>query len=371
MVLVLNQLSDFVFTQLLNDVPKRAIATELKQHLPTLNSTEIGHCIEDASESLSDLLADTASPDRRATAALFDQATWDLATWSTDWTLKLGSTAFRLQIANDHFDDLMRAVYAPALIELGAGLGVDVRPRLQVVARGDDYWLNRDGTEVTGPFNHHGAFLEIQRHLLSAAHLPRQTRLIMHASAVLDRAGTNSIILAGGSGSGKSSLTASFLEKGYGFIADDTAIIDADSEELWCIRLPLRLKEGSWKLVQPHVATNFESWQAIDEPGGRKVWRLTPKRDLSRTQALAPACSAILFPVYEAGAETEITRIETLAALALMVESGAWFDTEEHAMTDVVDWISRTRCYSVIYSSAEDVVTAIEDHLRSDAAPAV
>lgn len=365
-VLVLNQLSDFVFGRLLNGVPKRTIATELKQRLPTLTSCDIEHCIEEASESLDQLLADDPSDDLsdKAPPTLFDQAAW-----SSDWIIKVGSSAMRLQIASDHFDDLMCSIYEPAILDQPNK--EEVKTHLQVVAIGDDYWLRRDGSKITGPFNHHGAYLEMQQHLLSTAHAPRRTPLIMHASAILDETSNGSIILAGGSGSGKSSLTAAFLARGYGFIADDTAIIDADTKELWCIRLPLRLKEGTWELVQPYVSETFSTWEAIDDPSGRKIWRLHPKRDLSQQQPLAPACSAILFPIYEAHAETEIYEIETLASLALMVESGAWFDTNEPAMIDIIDWLSRTRCYSVIYSSAEDVVTAIEDQLRSDAAPKV
>lgn len=363
MVLVLNQLSDFVFRQLLNGAHKRAIATELKQRLPALSSSDIEYYLEDANESLKELLTDVQSGDLNgeAVTAMFDQSAWH-----SDWIIKVGSSAMRLQIASDHFDDLMRSIYEPAILDQLND--EEAETQLQVVTRGDDYWLRRDGSNITGPFNHQGAYLEMQQHLLSAAHMPRRTHLIMHASAILDETNNCSIILAGGSGSGKSSLTAAFLAQGYSFIADDTAIIDADTKELWCIHLPLRLKKGTWELVQPTVSETFSTWDAIDEPGGRKVWRLKPKRDLSRQQPLAPPCEAVLFPVYEEHADTEISKIGSLASLALMVESGAWFDTNEPAMIDIIEWLSRTRCYSVIYSSAEDAVTAIEDQLRSDAA---
>ncbi|MGI9420621.1 MAG: hypothetical protein ACR2RA_22590 [Geminicoccaceae bacterium] len=296
--------------------------------------------------------------------ALFDDQAWRF-----DHVLGLGSATMRLKIACDHFDDLMLAVYGPA-IQKHTGRR-DVGSRLEVVAIDDSYWLRRDGSCVTGPFNHHGAYLEMQRHLLSAAHAPRRTDLVIHASAIVDEDSDASIVLAGDSGSGKSSLTAAFLSRGYGFVADDTAIIDADTEEVWCLRLPLRLKEGTWQRIQPYVSESFESWEAIVEPEGRKIWRLYPKRDLSQTQSFAPPPHAILFPVYEPDAATEISRIEPLAALALIVESGAWFETNEPAMADIIDWLLRTRCYSVIYSSAENVVTAIEDQLRSDVTSAV
>ena len=315
---------------------------------------------------MENLLADDkpSGPSGIEASTLFDDQVW-----SFDRVIKLGSAAMRLQIASDHFDDLMLAIYGPAVQESPAGQALG--SHLQVVAVDDNYWLNRHGSGVTGPFNHQGAFLEIQRHLLSTAHAPRRTDLILHASALLDETSDASIVLAGGSGSGKSSLTAAFLARGYSFVADDTAIIDADSGELWCLRLPLRLKEGTWDRVRPHVSECFESFEAIDEPSGRKIWRLYPKRDLSQTQSFAPPPHAILFPVYEPDAATEISRIEPLAALALIVESGAWFETNESAMADIVDWLLRTRCYSVIYSSAEDVVTTIEDQLRSDVTSAV
>jgi hypothetical protein len=77
----------------------------------------------------------------------------------------------------------------------------------------------------------------------------------------------------------------------------------------------------------------------------------------------------ILFPIYENGAALELARIEPLAALALIVDSGAWFETDEAAMAETVRRIAATPCYSVIFSSAGDVVAAVQDLLRSDGAP--
>lgn len=281
----------------------------------------------------------------------------------------MGSAAARLQIACDHFDDAILNVYGAATRRPSDG--GDVATRLQVVLDDGEYWLSRSGVGVTGPFNRHGAFLEIQRHLLSTAHAPRRTNLILHASAILDETIDRSIILAGGSGSGKSSLTAAFLFRGYRFLADDTAIIDADTRELWRLRLPLRLKEGTWRYVRSRVAEAFDRWDSIREPSGREVWRLHPKLSATSERSFAPTCAAILFLIYESGASMEVSKIETLAALALMVESGAWFETSEQAMADTIHWLSGVPCYSVIFSSAEDVVTAVQDLFRTDAASAL
>ncbi|MGI9492574.1 MAG: hypothetical protein ACR2QF_09270 [Geminicoccaceae bacterium] len=365
-VAVLNSVADFIFTQLLNGRLKQEIAFELRKRFSELTPSNIDEYIEDASLLLEDLLEDDELTDR---TEIDPALSFENRVWHFDRIIKIGSAAMRLQIGCDHFDDLLLTTYGPAMQELADAQSAEFH--LQVIPVGDNYRLKRSNADASGLFNHHGAFLEIQRSLLSTAHKTRSTNLIMHAGAILDEPNDQSIILAGCSGSGKSSLTAAFLSRGYTFVADDTAIIDADTKELWCLNLPLRLKEGTWQHVRPHVSETFEHWTPVEEPSGRKVWQLYPKRTAAKERALAPPSSAILFPVYEPNAATEIVRIETLAAMALMIESGAWFKTSERAMAETVDWLSRTCCYSVIFSSAEDVVTAIQDLIRSDAVPNV
>jgi hypothetical protein len=363
-VTVLNVGADFVFRRLLDGASKCTLVAELESRFGAENSRPlVDDFIEDAERSLEALLADEplAAPDDATFSSVFDRQDWPF-----DEILALGSAAARLRIADDHLAGLMESVYGPAFVEPAHASPLALTLEAAAAAD-DDYWLRRNG-DVSGPFNRHGAFLEIQRALLTAAHAPRHTDLILHASAVMDQAGERSIVLAGGAGSGKSSLAAEFLLQGWRLIADDVAILDAERHELWPLTLPLRLKAGSFARLEARVAEAFVRFDKVVEPSGREVWRLYPEHR-NRPPALAPPPAMILFPIYENGAALELARIEPLAALALIVDSGAWFETDEAAMAETVRRIAATPCYSVIFSSAGDVVAAVQDLLRSDGAP--
>lgn len=57
----------------------------------------------------------------------------------------------------------------------------------------------------------------------------QQRKLMMHCSVV--RKDDKAIILCGESGCGKSTITGKFLEKGFEFMADDTALIDVKDDK--------------------------------------------------------------------------------------------------------------------------------------------
>ena len=369
-VVVFNAIADLIFQRLSAGVPKRRIAAELRNQFGDTRLPDIDAYVDDTILSFEELIADDRTTDSiDVHAPPFPDDRDEKNAFAFDEVIMAGSAATRLQITCDHFDDLLLNIYGPAVQERADIEGPVAR--LQVVFADDHYWLKRGTLDTTGPLNRHGAFLEIQRYVLSTAHAPRRTDVILHASAVLDEARARSIILAGGSGSGKSSLTAAFLFRDFTFIADDTAIVDADSHELWWLDLPLRLKSGTWAHIRPKAARAFERWEMITESRGRKIWQLHPKRSAAANRRLASPCSAILFPLYDAEAPTEISKVEPLTAMALMIESGAWFETSEEAMASTIKWLSDIPCYSVIFSSADDVVSAVNALLPVDAVPAV
>ena len=60
----------------------------------------------------------------------------------------------------------------------------------------------------------------------------QQGRLPIHCSALVSPEG-GAILIAGESGAGKSTLTAKLLNRGYRFLADDMAVVDASPDGVW------------------------------------------------------------------------------------------------------------------------------------------
>lgn len=355
-IIVVNQVGDFIFRDVMLDKPKDDIMDHLRLEFPTLSEKAFGDYVDNAIDAYVHVMAkaEDSARDRDELNALFGRQSWRFRKF-----INVGVTGAWLEIGCDHFNNLFLSHYAPAFADLADEHLVLAHIQVAVAPDGRDYWLRCDHSDIYGPFDHHQAYLEIQRHLLSRAHAPRRTGLILHAGAVVDEDTDTSIILAGESGSGKSSIAAELLLQGKTLVADDTAIIDADTGEIWWQKLPLRLKEGSWGRLRGRIADAGWCHEEIVEEEELRVWRVHPERSASKTGSFGPRRCIMIFPIYEAGAVTDVEEIQTLTAMGLITEAGAWFDTSEGSMRRTIDWLSSIPCYSMIFSSADDAVAAI------------
>ena len=127
------------------------------------------------------------------------------------------------------------------------------------------------------------------------------TALALHAGAVVWK-GT-SIVLAGASGSGKSSLVAWLIDNGFEYLTDEIAIIKDDNRILGFPRA-LVLKSGAAESVQ--ALSIFERLPLVKYGSHLIVSPAGTKRD-----GVARPCGMIVFPQYQPG---EAIRIKGLTA---------------------------------------------------------
>ncbi len=355
-VVVVNHVGDGIFQDVMAKRAKSDILHRLCREFPETSEGVFCNYIDSAYDTYANILTKAEAPNQEQgrLTVLFDRSHW-----SFDEIIDVGVTGVHLEIGCDHFDSLLQANYGPAFSD-GPNES-QIRAHLQVVVAPDgDYWLRCDHSDIDGPYDHHHAYLEIQRHLLSNAHGSRRTELILHASVVADEAAGRSIILVGDSGSGKSSLAAELLLRGQTLVADDTAIVDADTGEIWWQRLPLRLKKGTWERLGDTILEAGWPHEAIVEEEDLTVWRVYPERSALVSGYFGPARRVMIFPIYEAGSSIEIEPIQLLTAMGLITQAGAWFNTGEAAMRRTIDWLSGTSCYSMVFSSADEAVAAID-----------
>ena len=135
------------------------------------------------------------------------------------------------------------------------------------------------------------------------------TAVALHAGAVAWR-GT-SIVLAGASGSGKTSLVAWLIDKGFEYLTDEIAILTDENAILGFPRA-LVIKPGGAENVQ---ALSICERSPLIRYGSHLVF--APKR---ASDGVAQPCGMIVFPEYQPGAEIRIRGLTAAEAGLKLVE---------------------------------------------------
>ena len=180
---------------------------------------------------------------------------------------------------------------------------------------------------------------------------------MLHASAVGDATGC--VVMPAASGSGKSTLAAALTTRGLALYSDEVAPLVGDDLNITPVPVSFSIKEGSWDVLGdwlPEVgaAPVYARW-------GKMARYVPPRRHAT---APAPARS-IVFPRYEAGASFDLQPIAPLAVMERINAAVAYLKAplDEARVKAVVDWVGRTRAYSMTYGRLEDAVPAVVDLL--------
>jgi HprK-related kinase A len=190
--------------------------------------------------------------------------------------------------------------------------------------------------------------------------------LLLHA-AVVEREGLAAILPAP-PGSGKSTLCAALIHRGWRLLSDEMTIIRLRDGQLLPLVRPVSLKNQSIALMQafvPGLVVNEVSHETIK---GSVTHARAPDEHVRRMSEPAQA-RWVVFPRYVAGAPPTLQPRSRAASLlelgrnafnyAVLGEAGF------HALADVVQG---SDCYDFQYSRLDDAV-AVFDRLLQDTRP--
>ena len=187
---------------------------------------------------------------------------------------------------------------------------------------------------------------EIVRRFPASGKEPRKWLSLLHAGACgNDR---SCVIFPAASHSGKTTLAAVLMQRGFTFYADDSVGLDKETQEIPLMPFGLPIREGSW----PVVADLFPGFYDVPvcERFGQLVRYVYPR--LHETSVPA---AAIVFPSYVAGAQLAVDPLNTLEALIQLKESGFWVENEQAGIRDFLNWIGALPCYRMTYSEVGQV----------------
>jgi HprK-related kinase A len=182
--------------------------------------------------------------------------------------------------------------------------------------------------------------------------------LIIH-SAVVEKNGV-SIIMPGQPGSGKSTLCAALLFKGWRLLSDEMTLVSLTDLTIQPVPRPVSLKNQSIDIIR-----NFDS-NAKFGP----IIEGTSKGDVSHMEAPIPSiqqqdktanCNIVVLPKYNATEKSYIRPKQKAEACMALIENAFNFNIlQDQGFEAVTDIIDRTESYEIGYQNLAQAIDAIE-----------
>lgn len=188
--------------------------------------------------------------------------------------------------------------------------------------------------------------------------------LILHAAVVArdDRA----VVLPAPPGSGKSTLCAALIHRGWRLLSDELALIALDDMSLWPLVRPVSLKNASIELIRAFASESVFSERTDDTHKG-SVALLRPPAEHVRLSARPARARWVVLPRYVAGARARLTlrhRPGTLLELSRNAFNlGPTGRDGFHALGGMLD---DCRCYDFEYARLDDAIAVFDALAQGD-----
>ena len=176
--------------------------------------------------------------------------------------------------------------------------------------------------------------------------------LILHA-AVVERGG-RALILPAPPGSGKSTLCAGLVCRGWRLLSDELTLIDPGSGCVVPLPRPVGLKNASIEVIRAFDAKAVLGTAVRDTTKGTVAHMQAPVDSVRRaTETAVPAW--IVLPRYVEGAESRLTPLSKARAFMQLADNAFNYDVHGKLGFETVgNVIDRCNCYEYSYSRLAD-----------------
>jgi HprK-related kinase A len=183
--------------------------------------------------------------------------------------------------------------------------------------------------------------------------------VIVH-SAVVERDG-KALVLPAPPGSGKSTLCAALVARGWRLFSDEMALIDVATGRLAAIPRPISLKNASIDVVRRFWPDAWIGPAATNTIKGTVAHATAPRSSVLRAGEDA-APGLVVLPRFEAGAPTTLAPLGKAAAFMQLVENAFNYSVHGRAGFErLATLIDASRCYRLTYGGDLAAATAAID----------
>lgn len=188
--------------------------------------------------------------------------------------------------------------------------------------------------------------------------------LIIHA-AVIEKNG-HAAILPAPPGSGKSTLCAALVNRGWRLLSDELTLIRRSDSLLVPLPRPVSLKNASIPLIKAYAPDAVFSPSVSDTVKGTVAHMKAPSGSIAVARETALP-GWVIFPRYEGGAPLTLTPVPRTRAFMRVAENAFnYAQLGVEGFNALAGVIRHSDCYDLHYSSLDDAVDAF-DRLASQA----
>ena len=235
-----------------------------------------------------------------------------------------------------------------------AGLRRWVRPQVEFLI---------DGQRAFHPFPLQSALALMEWGLNYCVFTLAHQYLIFH-SAVLERGG-RAMLLAAPPGSGKSTLCAAMIHRGWRLFSDEIGLLRRQDGQLTPIPRPVNLKKGSISVIREFAPQAQFGPIMPDTRKGTVIHIRPPVDSVIRSRETAqPAW--VIFPCYRAGSTTRLEPLTRCRALLRLAHSAFNYNLLGiRGFEMLADLIDTCQCYEFTYSNLDEAMATFADMAQS------
>lgn len=182
--------------------------------------------------------------------------------------------------------------------------------------------------------------------------------LMLHA-AVIERGG-HAVILPAPPGSGKSTLCAALIHRGWRLLSDELTLIAPDDHRVWPLCRPVSLKNQSIDILRRYAPGAVFSEVTLDTAKGTVAHMAVAREHLARANEPA-AARWVVFPRYVAGAAPRLTPRPRGDGMLELARNAFNYAMLGHAGFEALgEVVERCDCHDFEYSQLDDAVAAFD-----------
>jgi hypothetical protein len=272
---------------------------------------------------------------------------------SAGWTIKAGS-----YVAEFVVDDDVAARLRSMLSDLDASGAIGHVGRIEVLKDGRAGYIIRSDGRVWDDAVAEPDVPDEVVHMLLRASLDEERLLVhIHAGAVV--LGPQTAVVAGWSGSGKSTAITTLIGSGFSYVSDERLTVSLDGRSIIGFPKPISLIAGSFGALE-HLdpdntgfgARNSAAWQIP----ASSIGTIAPQGWHSPT--------ILVFVSYRPGAELRVDSVPLREAAArLLIDSPDVVVRGRDGASSIVALASSIPCIDIEYSDSEDLVAVMRELL--------
>lgn len=182
--------------------------------------------------------------------------------------------------------------------------------------------------------------------------------LVIH-SATLERRG-RALLMPAPPGSGKSTLCAALVARGWRLLSDEFALVDPASGLLVPVPRPVALKERSIDLIAAWAPDARFGPSLVNNEGQTVAYMRPPAASVRASGTVCPA-GLIVIPHFVAGAETTATQMSRARTVLHLADNSFNYNLHgRQGFERLADIADQAPCVTLRYSRLDQGVDAVE-----------